>query len=55
MKTYKVRATSLDFLQELEIEAESEEKAEQKYREIWEKGELITIDHDLDVTVEGGD
>lgn len=52
MKKYQVRATSLDFLQEIEIEAESEEKAEQKYREIWQNGELITIDHDLEVTVE---
>lgn len=51
---YKVRATEMNFLQEIEIEADSDEEAKESYREKWENGQISSDDSDLEITVEGG-
>ena len=55
MKTYQVRATGMEFLRQLEIEADSEQQAEDIYRKKWENGEIPAEGYDLEVTVEEGD
>ena len=54
MKTYKVRAVGTEFLQETEIDAESEDAAKQEYRDMWENGELHANDYELKLIIEGG-
>ena len=55
MKTYKVRAVGTEFLQEVEIEADSEATAKQEYRDMWESGELNANDYELNIKVVGGE
>ena len=55
MKKYKITAIGTEFLQEVEIEADSKEAAEKEYREMWENGELYAMDYELNMTVKGGE
>ena len=49
---YKVRATERNFLEEIELEADSGEEAKKRYREKWEKGEVASDDCELEITME---
>jgi hypothetical protein len=52
MKKYKVRGVGTEFLQEVEIEAKSEELAKEEFRDMWENGELHAMDYELDIKIE---
>jgi hypothetical protein len=57
MKTFKIRAVETNYLKELEIEAESEDAAEEIYREKWREGNIESVDFDFnfELFTEGGD
>ena len=55
MKTYKIKAIGTEFLQEVEIEADSKDAAEKEYQDMWENGELHAMDYELNITVKGGE
>ena len=55
MKTFKVRATGMEFLPEIAINAESDEDAEEIYRSKLENGELEAYGYDLEIKIEGGE
>ena len=52
MKRYKVRATEYLFLPEIEIEAESEDKAKEIYHNKWERGQLANNNGELEIMIE---
>jgi hypothetical protein len=54
MKKYKVRGIGTEFLQEVEIEADSKDAAEQEFQDMWENGELYAMNYELKINVEGG-
>ena len=43
MKVYKVNASYIEYLESIEIEAETESEAMDKYTELWEAGMLLPI------------
>ena len=52
MKRYRVWALGTDALETKTIEAENEEEAEEKYRELWLQGQVQAEDyrlHDFDI------
>jgi hypothetical protein len=46
---YKVKGNYVEYLEEKEIEAETEEEAYDKYTELWEAGMLLPVDSMLAV------
>ena len=52
MKKYKVRGVGTEFLQEVEIEAKSEELAKEEFQNMWENGELHAMDYELEIKTE---
>jgi hypothetical protein len=55
MKTYKIRAVETGYLKELEMEADTEEEAEEIYRNKWFEGEIETVDSDFELFTDGDD
>ena len=57
MAIYKIKAVETNYLKELEIEAESEEVAEEIYRSKWREGKIESVDFDfnLELFIEGGE
>ena len=55
METFKIRAVETGYLKELEIEADTEEQAEEIYRAKWFEGQIETVDSDLELFIEGDD
>ena len=53
MATYKIKAVETNYLKELEIEANSEEDAEEHYRHKWREGELEVVDFDFELFLKG--
>jgi hypothetical protein len=53
MNIFKIRAVETGYLKELEIEADTEDQAEEIYRAKWFEGEIETVDSDLELFIEG--
>jgi hypothetical protein len=50
MNKYKCSAVGYDYYQEVEIEAENEEEAKDKYAEMIERGIVLAVDYDYSET-----
>lgn len=48
MKKFTVSALGTEALQAVEIEAENAEEAKEKYRAMWENGEVLALDYEFD-------
>jgi len=49
---FKVSGKNIEYLNEVEIEADNEEQAEEKYYEMWEEGMILVGSSDLEVESE---